>query len=69
MGQGGSAIDFFHHELNVKYSYQIKLRDTGGYGFLLPRSEILPSGREATEAVIGLGRYLLSNHGIERGYE
>ncbi|KAH0837525.1 hypothetical protein AYO21_05013 [Fonsecaea monophora] len=64
--QGGSALDFFYHDLDVKLAFQIKLRDTGTYGFLLPRSHILPTGQEAYEGVVGLGRWMLGNHGIER---
>ncbi|KIW88240.1 uncharacterized protein Z519_11351 [Cladophialophora bantiana CBS 173.52] len=64
--QGGSALDFFYHDLDVKLAFQIKLRDTGTYGFLLPRSHILPTGEEAYEGVVGLGRWMLGNHGIER---
>ncbi|KAF2434598.1 hypothetical protein EJ08DRAFT_685907 [Tothia fuscella] len=56
---GGSALDWFYHELGVKYAYQVKLRDMGSYGFMLPKENIIPQGREMMQAVTYLGRYLL----------
>lgn len=63
---GGSAIDWFYHEMRAHFSYQIKLRDTGSYGFLLPKEEIIPSGEEMFNAMKYVGDYLLGNNGIER---
>ncbi|KAI1391289.1 uncharacterized protein F4822DRAFT_396231 [Hypoxylon trugodes] len=62
---GGSAIDYIFHEFGARYSYQIKLRDTGSYGFLLPREYIIPTGEELYQAMKYFGDYLLGNNGHE----
>ncbi|KAI1193630.1 hypothetical protein F5X97DRAFT_32384 [Nemania serpens] len=67
--RGGSAIDYFYHELGAHYSYQIKLRDTGSYGFLLPNNNIIPAGEEIFQAMKYLGDFLLGNNGHEWAQE
>lgn len=62
---GGSAIDWFYHETRVQYSYQIKLRDTGSYGFLLPKENIIPTGKEVVDAMLYLGKYLMGEVGFK----
>ncbi|RKU45994.1 putative metallocarboxypeptidase ecm14 [Coniochaeta pulveracea] len=63
---GGSAIDWFYHEMKAHYSYQVKLRDTGSYGFLLPPENIVPTGEEMFAAMKYLSDYVLGNNGIEK---
>ena len=62
----GSALDWFYHEVKVQYAYQLKLRDTGTYGFLLPSTNIVPTGREALRALVYFGNFLAGNKGIEQ---
>ncbi|KAF1961631.1 putative metallocarboxypeptidase ECM14 [Byssothecium circinans] len=61
---GGSMLDYFYHELKIKYSFQIKLRDTGSYGFLLPKENIVPTGKEIVDAIHYLGRFMLGEIGV-----
>ena len=65
----GSPLDWFHHDMDVKYSYQIKLRDTGSYGFLVPPDYIVPSGQEIFNAVMFLGRSLTSDDSVVNSVE
>jgi extracellular matrix protein 14 len=65
---GGSGLDWFYHELQIKYAYQIKLRDMGSYGFMLPKENIIPQGREMMNAVTYLGRYLLGEIGLDEAF-
>ena len=62
---GGSALDWFYASLKTKYTFQIKLRDTGAYGFLLPGEMIVPVGEEMVDAVKYFGGWILGNKGIE----
>lgn len=58
---GGSMMDFFYAEDRIPYSYQIKLRDTGSYGFLLPRDHILPAGQESMNLLKHFGVFILDD--------
>ncbi|EON98256.1 putative carboxypeptidase a2 protein [Phaeoacremonium minimum UCRPA7] len=53
----GSSVDYVNDVVKADYTFTSELRDTGNYGFVLPASQIVPSGEEAYAGV----RYLLLN--------
>ena len=50
----GSSIDFIYASLGVANAFVIELRDTGKFGFVLPRSEIAPTCAETLAAVMAM---------------
>jgi extracellular matrix protein 14 len=57
----GSLMDFFYAEDRIPYSYQIKPRDTGSYGFVLPRDHIIPAGKESMSLLKHFGEFILDD--------
>lgn len=57
-GSTGSSDDWAKGKAGIKYSYTVELRDKGSHGFLLPASQILPTGREMFAAVRAIARAL-----------
>ncbi|XP_002731439.1 carboxypeptidase B-like [Saccoglossus kowalevskii] len=60
----GASLDFVFGELGVKHSYAVELRDKGYYGFLLPKTQIIPTCIEAWESAKAGVMYLLEEEGI-----
>ncbi|KAF5296419.1 hypothetical protein FQR65_LT01406 [Abscondita terminalis] len=48
---GGDSDNWANKIVGIKYAYTFELRDLGKYGFVLPASNIKPSGKEALAAV------------------
>ena len=44
------ALDFMYHH-RAHWAFQLKLRDTGNHGFLLPPENIKPVGKETYAAL------------------
>ncbi|CAG0880549.1 unnamed protein product, partial [Darwinula stevensoni] len=50
----GGTFDWTKGAAGIKYSYGIELRDRGTWGFLLPPSQIIPSGEETLDGIVAL---------------
>jgi murein tripeptide amidase MpaA len=57
----GSAGDWFYQE-GIWGAYTIELRDTGQYGFILPPSQIIPTGQEIWSSMLYFVETVLKNH-------
>lgn len=58
-GSGGSALDFMYH-MHAIWAFQVKLRDTGNYGFLLPKKYIMPVAKEMYNSFKYFGDFILN---------
>jgi len=47
----GASYDWAKGVAGIKYSYTIELRDRGHFGFLLPSSQIIPTGEETWDGL------------------
>ena len=55
----GSSADWALGVAKIPYSYSVELRDTGRYGFLLPRELILPTAEEIWAFHVAVARYVI----------
>ncbi|XP_065348590.1 carboxypeptidase B-like [Cloeon dipterum] len=56
----GVSDDFARGGANIKYSFTIELRDKGTSGFLLPATQIVPTGKDAFAAVQAMSLELIA---------
>lgn len=55
----GSSVDWALGGAGIPYAYSVELRDTGRYGFLLPRELILPTSEEMWAFHQAVARYII----------
>lgn len=50
----GSSLDWVKANFKTPIAYTYELRDTGKHGFILPADQIIPTGQETLDSLIGL---------------
>lgn len=60
----GVTLDWLYGELGA-FGLSIELRDTGSYGFLLPKTQIRPNGQEIVPAIMYLAEYFAPDIDLE----
>jgi extracellular matrix protein 14 len=58
---GGSMLDYFYAKMKVPFTFQIKLRDSGSHGFLLPKENIIPTGAEIFNLLKYFSQFLMDD--------
>ncbi|WVN86868.1 uncharacterized protein L203_102042 [Cryptococcus depauperatus CBS 7841] len=54
----GDSVDYSYGVTDVRWSYSAELRDTGTYGFMLPRNFIRPTAEEITAGLLYLAKFI-----------
>lgn len=57
----GSSADYAYGACGILFAGGVELRDTGSRGFVLPESEIIPSGEETYAAVKAWAKYAMAH--------
>jgi len=57
----GSSADYAYGACNILFAGGVELRDTGAHGFVLPASEIIPSGEETFAAIKALANFMIKH--------
>ncbi|KAL1117688.1 hypothetical protein AAG570_004003 [Ranatra chinensis] len=65
----GSSDDWAKGKAGIQYSYTVELRDRGTYGFLLPATQIVPTGRETFAGVRTLAKSLINNRELKKSHQ
>jgi len=59
----GGSLDWALGEAGIPYSMAMELRDTGSYGFILPPSQIIPTGEEVWAFHLTAARMIIEEFG------
>ncbi|UYV76292.1 CPO [Cordylochernes scorpioides] len=62
----GTSSDWVYDVAGVRYSYAVELRDMGQFGFILPKSHILPCGEETLAGLEAALLHIGHKHGYLR---
>ncbi|KFB42522.1 AGAP000539-PA-like protein [Anopheles sinensis] len=55
--RGGTSTGYARYAAGIRYSYTLRLPDTGTHGFLFPPSNIVSTGRDTFELIKGMMDY------------
>jgi len=59
----GGSLDWALGEAGIPYSFGMELRDTGNFGFLLPPTQIIPTGEETWAFHLTMAREIIKEFG------
>ncbi|KJE00765.1 carboxypeptidase A4 [Cryptococcus gattii NT-10] len=54
----GDSVDYAYGVTDVRWSYSAELRDTGTYGFMLPKTLIRPTAEEISAGILHLAKFI-----------
>ncbi|XP_047106057.1 zinc carboxypeptidase-like [Schistocerca piceifrons] len=59
-GVSGSSVDWVKKWLGARFVFEYNLRDTGGFGLLLPPAQVQPTAEETADSLVAMMREVLA---------